>query len=163
MKKIILFIVIMVTFSTGNSFGQDTIKRSFIQKISTGLILVPQVDLSSGNLNNMEVDVALLTNINVVTSHTYHNLCYAWGGNSLILVNGWMYTKKRNQDIYLVLTKNFSKPGGNILIAWEYELTSGHIPSYVAIEIGTSWNKRDALLFNLCLTIPFNVTIWNKR
>ena len=162
MKRIIFFIVI-VAFATNYSFGQDTIKKSFIQKITGGLILVPQVDLASGDLSRMKVGLALLSNINFITAHTYHNVCYAWGGNALIMVNGWMYTKAKNQDIYLVLSKNFSKPGGNILIAWEHELTSGPIPSYAAIEVGTSWDKRDNLLVNLCLTIPFNLSLREKK
>lgn len=162
MRKIPLFIII-ISFAA-NVFGQDTIKKSFFQNITSGMILVPQVDLSSGDLSRMKLDVALLSNINIITNYTYHNLCYAWGGNALILVNGWFYVKeKKNQDIYLVLSKNFSTPGGNILIAWEYELTSGAIPSYAAIEVGTSWDQRNNLLVNLCLTIPFNLSVWEKK
>lgn len=163
MKKITLFIIVLVAFAMSTAFGQDTIKKSFVQKITGGLILVPQVDLASGDLSKMKVDLALLTNINFITKRTYHNLCYAWGGNALVMVNGWFYEKKQNQDIYLVLSKNFSQPGGNILIAWEHELTSGTIPSYAAIEVGTSWDKRDNLLVNLCLTIPFNLSLWEKK
>lgn len=162
MRKIPLFIII-ISFAA-NVFGQDTIKKSFFQNITSGMILVPQVDLSSGDLSRMKLDVALLSNINIITNYTYHHLCYAWGGNALILVNGWFYVKeKKNQDIYLVLSKNFSTPGGNILIAWEYELTSGAIPSYAAIEVGTSWDQRNNLLVNLCLTIPFNLSVWEKK
>jgi len=154
MKKIfVLFAMVIITI---NCFGQ-------LQKINAGFIFIPQVDVASGDFTKMKPEYALLSNINLITKKTYHNFCYAWGANALIVVNGWVYDSSGKQDIYLVLTKNFSTSGGNVLIAWEYELTSGPIPSYLAIEVGTSWEKWDKPIVNLSLTIPFDVSIWKKK
>ncbi|MEI6773385.1 MAG: hypothetical protein WCL18_00695 [bacterium] len=167
MKTLLILLGLMVSFTANTLFAQDT-NKPFLQKVKVGFVLDPQVNVALDkstpiDFTSMPVNLALFTNINFITKHTYHNLCYAWGGNAVILVSGWVYNKKQNQDIYLVLSKNFSKPGGNILIAWEHELTSGLITTYGAIEVGTPWNTCDKLLVNLCLTIPVNIQIWGKK
>lgn len=149
------FCIILIVLTLGTkSFAQ-------IQKIKAGFIFVPQVDLSSGDFTKMKVYTPLLSNINFITKKTYHNICYVWEKNKLVVVNGWMYNSK--QDIYLVLTKNLSTSGGNVMIAWEQELTDGPISSYIAIEIGTPWDTFNRLLVNLSLTIPFDITIWGEK
>ena len=172
MKKLLILLSIMISFTANTLFAQDTNQKSFLQKITVGFILDPQVNVALDkttpiDFTSMKVNVALFNNINFITKHTYHNICYVWGGNALVMVNGWFYMDKHNkenhnQDIYLVLSKNFSKPGGNILIAWEHELPVP-ISAYGAIEVGTSWDKRNNLLMNLCLTIPFNIKIWERK
>jgi len=137
---------------------------SQITEIKGGFILNPQAS-SAGKIdfNKIQVSVPLLSNINFITPKTYHNICYVWGANALVLVNGWVYHPKGKQDIYVVTSKNFTTSGGNIMLAWETELTNGNTSVWGAIEVGTSWDKRDEVLINLCLTIPFQATIWKKK
>ncbi|MEI6118957.1 MAG: hypothetical protein WCP92_07220 [bacterium] len=155
MKKLVIIIYCMVF--PGYCFSQIT-------EIKGGFILNPQVS-SAGEIdfNKMQVSVPLLSNINFITPKTYHNICYVWGANALVLVNGWIYHPKGKQDIYLVTSKNLATSGGNVMIAWETELTNGNVSVWGAIEVGTSWNKRDQLLINLCLTMPFQASIWKKK
>ncbi len=154
MKRLIV-IIIVLAFAT-NGFAQ-------IQKIKAGCIFIPNVDLSSGNFAKMKPEFALLSNVNFITKHSYHNLCYVWGANAFVLVNGWVYDPNGKQDIYFVFSKNLSASGGNAKIAWEQELTDGPIPSYLAFEIGTPWNAWNKLLINFSLTIPIDAKVWIKK
>lgn len=152
-----LLILICCAFFTIPGFSQLT-------EIKGGFILNPQVS-SEGTIdfNKLQISVPLLSNIVFVTPKTYHNICYVWGANALVLVNGWVYHPKGKQDIYLVTSKNFGSRGGNVMIAWETELLNGNTSVWGAIEVGTTWHKADKLLVNLCLTIPFQATIWKKK
>lgn len=156
MKKIIALLILSFAFIT--SYSQ-------IQEVKAGLIFVPQATTNgrSFDLNNMDVVTPLLGNVLVVTKKSYHNICYVLGGNALVLVNGLFYNEKKDQDVYFVFTKNFANSGGNLLFAWEIQLTEGPIPAWFAIEVGTSWETWDTSIFNLSLTIPFNRTIWKNK
>jgi len=152
--------LLLVCFSV--SFAQNVKKSGFkLQQINAGFIFIPQVtNVASFDFNKMEIATPLLSNINFITTKTYHNLCYAWGANALVMVNGWIYHPEGKQDLYLVTSKNFSSPGGDILLAWETQLANGN--AWGAIEVGTSWYKPDELIINLSLTIPFQTTIWKR-
>ncbi len=150
-----LTILILAIFLSAQGFSQ-------IQSVKAGFIFIPQVtNITSFDFNKMEVETPLLSNVIISTKKTYHNFCYVWGNNALVIVNGWVYHPQEKQDLYLVTSKNFASPGGNIMIAWEIELAKGN--AWGAVEVGTAWDKWDKPIVNLSLTIPFYLDIWKRK
>lgn len=152
MKKMLIIVITLLVL--GNCYAQE-LKGGFLVSASAGG--------QNFDADSLKVSLGLLSNVVYSTPKTYHNLAYAWGANSLLMINGWMYTEKKNQDVYVVTGKRLSKSGGYLGIGWEYELKNGNFVALGFVEVGTDWYLFDKPSYRIGLIAPISVSLWKKK
>lgn len=152
MKKVVLMSVLICLLS---------FKYSYAQQLRLGFFVVPSA--SAVGSDPLTVSTGVFTFAGLATEKTYHNLVYAWGNNSIMIINGWKYTKSGNQDLYLVFSKNLSKNGGYLGIGWEYAMTNGSFTAFPFIELGTNWSEFKKPIYTIGIILPVSKTLWKKK
>lgn len=149
MKKIImLFLAIGIAISL------------HAQQVDVGLSVVPAASTTNFNMNKMTVSVAILAHVNFLTETRYHTLAYDFEKTAIAMFHGWIY--KKDQDVYIFISKNLRDREGYLALGWEHTVTNGGFAPSAFIEIGTNYAFSESYL-SIGIFAPLNYTVWKKK
>lgn len=159
MKKLLsIVIVLIMTTITARAQGANSTK--VIQKITTGAIVGTVASTTfSGAEQPFSLGYNLSVNVTIVTPKTYHNTMYAFGGNSLVLLNGYFLPKQ--WDTYIKYSKQLHTGNQYLGVGVAKIIKVEGVKFLLFSETGTNFNGTQSLSFGVLTSLQNQ--LWKRK
>lgn len=130
------------------------------QQVDIGMSFIPAASTTNFAMSKMTVSTSLLAHVNFSTHTRYHTLAYDFEKMALAMFHGWVY--KKDQDVYVFISKNLKDREGYLALGWEHTISNGGFSPSGFIEIGTNYAFSESYL-SIGIFAPLNYTVWKKK